>query len=117
MMSTPQIPDAPAKLLAAVRDPFRLQILLSIEQRPGSAADLADELGADYAKVSYAFRELLNSGLIELRTDGVRREPARTGRGRDLVKVYGTRHRSWSKVVEALTDVAGTAKPRRRSSK
>jgi DNA-binding transcriptional ArsR family regulator len=106
---TPRIPGGPAKLLAAIREPLRLEILLSLEQRPGSAADLEDELGADYAKVSYAFRELLRAGLIERRPDAAQREPAPTGRGRDLVKIYGTRHTGWPNVLQSLADVAATA--------
>src|ERR1044071_524259 len=105
MRAEPSIPDDAAHLLATLREPRRLRILIALECRPRSSIDLKDDLGLSYTEISYAVKEMTKAGLLELRADV---PTSRRGRGADLVKVYGTTHKGWTRMVRTLNAIAGT---------
>jgi DNA-binding transcriptional ArsR family regulator len=123
MTALPGIPDDVGRMLAAVREPRRLAILIALEREPRSAMEIATELELNYSTVEWAMAQLRDAGLIVLRPktvapsqdhddDGRTSEvaPAK-GRGSDLRKVYETRHTGWTTMVGALAAIAGTARP------
>jgi DNA-binding transcriptional ArsR family regulator len=107
--SPPAIPDAPAHLLAVVREPRRLEILLALEQEPRSVVDLARALGLTYPEADWAVKALLKGNLIALQAGDPLTAERPRGRGADLVKVYETRHTEWQAMVRALTTIAASA--------
>jgi DNA-binding transcriptional ArsR family regulator len=104
----PELPDIPARLLATLREPRRLRILLALEHRPRSAADLARDLKLSYQEVHWALKELRKGGLVAFGEDA---EPRRPGRGADQIKVCHATHTGWWQVVRALQSVAETSQP------
>jgi DNA-binding transcriptional ArsR family regulator len=107
MSPEPKVPDAPAHLLATLREPRRLRILLALERQPRSAVDLARDLGLTYPEVDWALRQLAKGGLVAVASDT---RPARRGRGADQIKPYVASHTGWVQVLRALQAVAGTSK-------
>jgi DNA-binding transcriptional ArsR family regulator len=103
----PPIPADPGHLLAALREPRRLRILLALERRPRSAVDLQRDLGLTYTEVSWALKQLERAGLVSLRINPS--PPPRRGRGADIIKIYGTRHTGWSQLLAVLQTIAGTS--------
>jgi DNA-binding transcriptional ArsR family regulator len=79
---------------------------MALERQPRSPVDLERDLGLTYAEINWAVKELENAGLVELRADTHR---SRQGRGADLVKVYGTTHTGWTRILRALKAVAATS--------
>jgi DNA-binding transcriptional ArsR family regulator len=107
MPAEPQVPDAPAHLLATLREPRRLRILLALEHRPRSAIDLVGDLGLTYPEVHWALKQLAKGGLVAVSPDT---QPTRQGRGADMVRVYVTSHAGWAAVLRALQAVAATSR-------
>lgn len=97
------ISDQAAKMLAELRHPVRLPILLALEESPRSASELAVELGEAFDRVNHAMRALAGAGMIEL----VRQEPAEAAPNL-LRRVYATRYRGWPALVETLEAIVAT---------
>jgi DNA-binding transcriptional ArsR family regulator len=100
------ISDQAARMLAELRHPVRLPILLALEQAPRSASELAVELGEAFDRVNHAMRSLAAAGLIEL----VRQEPAEAAPNL-LRRVYASRYRGWSMLAETLEAIVATGEP------
>jgi DNA-binding transcriptional ArsR family regulator len=86
-------------LLAEIRHPVRLPILLALADEHLSPSQLADRLGVPLDTVVYAVRALHRAGLIEL----VRVEPAGVGEN-TVRRVYRSLRPDWARVVEVLHD-------------
>jgi DNA-binding transcriptional ArsR family regulator len=97
------IPARSAHLLTVLKDPLRLRILLALEDRPRSAAELARDLELPYDKVNWAVKALAHGRLAALE----RSEPAPNGQ--TIQKVYAVRHQGWASLVPALEAIAATA--------
>jgi DNA-binding transcriptional ArsR family regulator len=97
------VPDQAARMLAELRHPVRLPILLALEERPRSASELAEDLGEAFDRVNHAMRALAAAGLIEL----VRQEPAEAAPNL-LRRVYGSRYSGWHTLVETLEAIVAT---------
>jgi DNA-binding transcriptional ArsR family regulator len=92
-----------AQLLTVLKDPLRLKILLALEQRPRSAAQLSRDLQLPYDKVNWAMKSLADGRLAELHSAA----PGPTGQ--TIQKVYGSRHSGWARLVPVLDAIAETA--------
>jgi DNA-binding transcriptional ArsR family regulator len=99
------IPARSAHLLTVLKDPLRLRILLALEERPRSAAELGRDLALPYDKVNWAVKALAHGRLAEME----RAEPAPNGQ--TIQKVYAARHSGWAGLVPALEAIAETAEP------
>jgi DNA-binding transcriptional ArsR family regulator len=86
-------------LLAEIRHPIRLPILLALADSHLSPSQLADRLDVPLDTVVYAVRALHRAGLIEL----VRVEPAGVGEN-TVRRVYRALRADWHRVVEVLSD-------------
>jgi DNA-binding transcriptional ArsR family regulator len=86
-------------LLAEIRHPVRLPILLALADEHLSPSQLAERLDAPLDTVVYAVRALHRAGLIEL----VRVEPAGVGEN-TVRRVYRSMRHDWHRVVEVLGD-------------
>jgi DNA-binding transcriptional ArsR family regulator len=86
-------------LLAEIRHPIRLPILLALADQQLSPSQLADRLDVPLDTVVYAVRALHRAGLIEL----VRVEPAGVGEN-TVRRVYRALRDDWHRVVEVLGD-------------
>lgn len=86
-------------LLAEIRHPVRLPILVALAEEHLSPSQLAERLGVPLDTVVYAVRALHRAGLIEL----VRVEPAGVGEN-TVRRVYRSQRADWHRVVEVLTD-------------
>lgn len=98
------VSDHAARMLAELRHPVRLPILLALEERPRSASELADELDEPFDRVNHAMRALAAAGMIEL----VRQEPALASPNL-LRRVYASRYRGWPTLVQTLEAIVATA--------
>jgi DNA-binding transcriptional ArsR family regulator len=97
------ISDQAAHILAELRHPVRMPILLALEERPRSASEMAEELGEAFDRVNHAMRALAAAGLIEL----VRHE--RAGPSPNLLRrVYGSRYRGWRTLVQTLEAIVAS---------
>jgi DNA-binding transcriptional ArsR family regulator len=97
------VSDPAARILAELRHPVRLPILLALEERPRSASEMAEDLDEAFDRVNHAMRALAAAGLIEL----VRQEPA--GSAPNLLRrIYGSRYRGWRTLVETLEAIVAT---------
>jgi DNA-binding transcriptional ArsR family regulator len=95
-------------LLAEIRHPIRLPILLALADSHLSPSQLADRLDVPLDTVVYAVRALHRAGLIEL----VRVEPAGVGEN-TVRRVYRALRADWHRVVEILSEfVPPEAKPK-----
>jgi DNA-binding transcriptional ArsR family regulator len=95
--------DPAAHILAELRHPVRLPILLALEERPRSPSEMADDLGEPFDRVNHAMRALAAANLIE----PVRQE--RAGSTPNLLRqVYGPRYRGWPALAATLEAVAAT---------
>jgi DNA-binding transcriptional ArsR family regulator len=92
-----------AHLLTVLKDPLRLKILMALEERPRSSAQLARDLRLPYDQVNWAMKSLARGRLAEL----ARSEPA--ANGQTIQKVYETRHSGWAGLLPALDAIAATA--------
>jgi DNA-binding transcriptional ArsR family regulator len=97
------ISEPAARILAALRHPVRMPILLALEERPRSASEMAEDLDEAFDRVNHAMRALATAGLIEL----VRQEPALSSPNL-LRRVYGSRYRGWRTLVETLETIVAT---------
>lgn len=91
--------DRLGSLLAEIRHPIRLPILLALADEHLSPSQLADRLDVPLDTVVYAVRALHRAGLIEL----VRVEPAGVGEN-TVRRVYRSLREDWHRVVEVLKD-------------
>lgn len=98
------VSDKAARMLAELRHPVRLPILLALEERPRSASELADELAEPFDRVNHAMRALSAAGLIEL----VRHEPAEASPNL-LRRVYASKYQGWPSLVRTLEAIVATA--------
>jgi DNA-binding transcriptional ArsR family regulator len=97
------ISDQAVHILAELRHPVRLPILLALEERPRSPSEMAEDLGEAFDRVNHAMRALASAGLIE----PVRQEPA--GSTPNLLRrVYGSRYQGWHTLVAALEAIVAT---------
>lgn len=95
------VPDSVPALLTHLRHPVRLPLLLALEGRELSAAQLRDELGAGEDQVIYALRRLKEAGLVDVvRTERTSPE------SNTLRQIYATRRNDWSALVKTLADYA-----------
>jgi DNA-binding transcriptional ArsR family regulator len=99
------VSDRAARMLAELRHPVRLPILLALEERPRSASELADELGEPFDRVNHAMRALAAAGMIEL----VRHEPAPASPNL-LKRVYASRYQGWPTLVQTLETIVATGR-------
>jgi DNA-binding transcriptional ArsR family regulator len=95
------ISDPAARLLAELRHPVRLPILLALEERPRSPTEMAEDLGEPFDRVNHAMRALASAGMIAL----IREEPAAAAPNL-LRRIYAVRYRGWAQLVEALEAIA-----------
>jgi DNA-binding transcriptional ArsR family regulator len=98
-------------LLAEIRHPVRLPILVALAQDHLSPSQLADRLDVPLDTVVYAVRALHRAGLIEL----VRVEPAGVGEN-TVRRVYRALRDDWHRVVEILSDFLPPTEAARRRS-
>jgi DNA-binding transcriptional ArsR family regulator len=98
------VSDHAARMLAELRHPVRLPILLALEERPRSASDLVEVLDEPFDRVNHAMRALSAAGMIEL----VREEPAQASPNL-LKRVYASRYRGWPTLVATLEAIVATA--------
>ena len=89
------MPQEVLDLLAAVRHPLRLPILLVLEQRPCTAAELGAVLEVGGDDIQYALRQLRAARLIE--TLGERKT-----RGTIPATIYGPAHAGWQDLLETV---------------
>jgi predicted transcriptional regulator len=101
----PNVPSESAHLLSAVCNPVRLPILLALEERPRSSADLARDLGLPYDSVNYAVKAMAKAGLVEVVSEGVTRTNL-------MHRVYAVNYSGWSALVTALGAIVATRRPR-----
>ena len=92
-------------LLAEIRHPVRLPILLALSDDQLSPSQLAERLDVPLDTVVYAVRALYRAGLIEL----VRVEPAGVGEN-TVRRVYCSLRSDWHRVVEVLDDFVAPEK-------
>jgi DNA-binding transcriptional ArsR family regulator len=97
------VSDRVARMLAELRHPVRLPILLALEERPRSASEMAADLDEAFDRVNHAMRALAAAGMIEL----VRQEPAESAPNL-LRRVYASRYRGWHALVETLEAIVAT---------
>lgn len=98
------ISDQAVHILAELRHPVRLPILLALEERPRSPSEMAEDLGEAFDRVNHAMRAMAAAGLIE----PVRQE--RAGSTPNLLRrVYGTCYRGWPALVTTLEAIVATA--------
>ena len=90
-------------LLAEIRHPVRLPILLALADEHLSPSQLAEHLDVPLDTVVYAVRALHRAGLIEL----VRVEPAGVGEN-TVRRVYRSLRADWYRVVEILSEFVPT---------
>jgi DNA-binding transcriptional ArsR family regulator len=90
-----------AAILEAVSNPVRLPILLALEDRPRSVADLARDLHLPYDSIDYAMRAMRRAGLVEVVAQGITRTNL-------IHKDYGVVYTGWSRLVDALDGIAAT---------
>jgi DNA-binding transcriptional ArsR family regulator len=93
--------DEAAALLAELRHPVRLPILLALEERPRSPTEMAEDLGEPFDRVNHAMRAMAAAGLIAL----VREEPALAAPNL-MRRIYAVRYQGWHRLVEALEAIA-----------
>jgi DNA-binding transcriptional ArsR family regulator len=93
------VPERIPVLLAHIRHPIRLPILMALEGRELSATELSRELGEPFDAVNYALRHLSGAGLVEL----VRIEPASES-ANTLRRIYTTRRTGWQRLVDVLDE-------------
>lgn len=122
MKHKPEVSEAGASILASVREPLRLAILLAVEREPRSASEItrdfagryaAGHIGKDptYGRVKWAFDQLERDGLIvELPRSG-RAVTSPGGRGDDLMRVFEARHTGWKALARALDTIATSERP------
>jgi predicted transcriptional regulator len=83
-----------------LRHAAALRILLALEAKPRSTAELAELLGLSFDTTEYVIRTLIEAGLVER----VRIEP--TGATASTNRwIYGTCHDGWTDVKRALEDL------------
>jgi predicted ArsR family transcriptional regulator len=100
-----EISEAALALIRRLGYERRLPLLLLLEDQPRSTAELAEALGVKFGAVQGQVRQLRRSGLVVvLRSEPVP-ESARTTRF-----VYASVYSGWAGVMEALEDVAKSAR-------
>ena len=93
-------------LLAEIRHPVRLPILVALADEHLSPSQLSDRLDVPLDTVVYAVRALHRAGLIEL----VRVEPAGVG-ANTVRRVYRTVRHDWHRVVDVLVEFVPPVPP------
>jgi DNA-binding transcriptional ArsR family regulator len=93
--------DQAAALLAELRHPVRLPILLALEERPRSPTEMAEDLDEPFDRVNHAMRSMASAGLIAL----VREEPALAAPNL-MRRIYAVRYQGWNRLVAALEAIA-----------
>jgi DNA-binding transcriptional ArsR family regulator len=91
------ISDPAARMLAELRHPVRLPILIALEERPRSPTEMAEDLGEPFDRVNHAMRALARAGMIAL----VREEPASAAPNL-MRRIYAVRYRGWARLVAVL---------------
>jgi predicted transcriptional regulator len=84
--------------------PVRLRILLALEERERSTAELAELLDITFFSAVNAVNKLLRAELVVVVRTERAAEHASTMR-----RVYANRHKGWAKVKDAFEEVAGSA--------
>lgn len=102
--AVPGVPASVPALLTHLRHPVRLPMLLALEGRELSAAQLQRELGVEEDQVIYALRRLREAGLVT-----IVREERTSPTANTLRQIYTTRRGGWSTLVETLTQYAEPA--------
>jgi DNA-binding transcriptional ArsR family regulator len=98
--------DDAARILAELRHPVRLPVLLALESHPRSASELAADLDEPFDRVDYALRTLATAGLIEL----VGEAPS-SNAGNLVRRIYASKYRGWAKLVKVLEAIAASTEP------
>jgi DNA-binding MarR family transcriptional regulator len=99
-----QISPSAVALAAEAGYPVRLRILLALEDREQSTAELAELLGVTFFSAVNAVNKLLRAELIVV----VRSEQA-ADHASTMRRVYANRHQGWTRVKDAFEEVARTA--------
>jgi DNA-binding transcriptional ArsR family regulator len=97
------ISDRAAGLLAELRHPVRLPILIELEERPRSPTEMAEDLGVPFDRVNHAMRALAAAGLIAL----IREEPS-AGAPNLMRRIYAVRYRGWKGLAATLEAIVDT---------
>jgi DNA-binding transcriptional ArsR family regulator len=90
-----------AGLLAELRHPVRLPILIALEERPRSPTEMAEDLGEPFDRVNHAMRAMAAAGLIAL----AREEPV-VAAPNLMRRIYAVRYRGWARLVDTLEAIA-----------
>jgi DNA-binding MarR family transcriptional regulator len=98
-----QISPSAVALAAEAGYPVRLRILLALEEREQSTAELAELLGVTFFSAVNAVNKLLRADLVMVVRIEQAAEHAATMR-----RVYANRHQGWSGVRDAFEEVANT---------
>lgn len=99
-----QISPSAVALATEAGYPVRLRVLLALEEREQSTAELAELLGVTFFSAVNAVNKLLRADLVVVVRTEQAAEHASTMR-----RVYANRHKGWAKVRDAFEEVAGTA--------
>jgi DNA-binding transcriptional ArsR family regulator len=90
-------------VLAQAGGPVRLRILLALEEREQSTAELAAALDISFDSADNGVRKMVRAGLVRV----VRAEQA-SEHAHTMRRVYGNQHSGWAGVRDALEEVASS---------
>lgn len=100
----PVVPPEVLSILAELRHPIRLSILLALEQHERTSVELCDDLGLERERhmdmIQYALKRLRQQGLVTV--TGSRKTSAKSA-----ALVYTTQFKGWNETLKALSAVAG----------
>jgi DNA-binding GntR family transcriptional regulator len=105
----PAVPDSVPALLTHLKHPVRLPLLMALEGRELSAAQLQKELGSGEDQVNYALRRLKAAGLVV-----VVRSERTSPTTNTLRQIYATQRHDWTQLVDTLATYADPANDGRR---
>jgi predicted ArsR family transcriptional regulator len=100
-----EISEAALALIRRLGYESRLPLLLLLEERPRSTAEVAEALGISFGTAQGQIRQLRRSGLAVV----LHPEPT-PGSARTTRYVYASVYTGWAAVIEALESVAKSAR-------
>jgi DNA-binding transcriptional ArsR family regulator len=92
-----------ARLLDGLKDSLRLRILLALEAKPRSAAELSVDLGVAYDKVNWALKTLAKAELVEIKAYE-RAGPRRSA----VANIFATRYAGWDTLLPVLDEIVAS---------
>jgi DNA-binding transcriptional ArsR family regulator len=94
---TPGIPEDVGRIIVALGHPNRLPILMTLEEKPCTLAELVEETAISLGAVKHALKVLTVAGLVSVREDRA---------GRNLTRfVYSARGQGWRTILAAVEAV------------